>query len=230
MCGCVFGCGVRERFFVRHLAGWCINVTHASTAGRQIYDTLGTCTFLSLHCCRLLTFCQSVCCYGNAPLPFSDQNPNLNPPPSPYNYPSLPPSLPPSLAHTDFPSLYDSMYCLIMWPSSQVGKQSTDHNNTSTQTPKQSSSPTKKIFTREEILVVVSKKKQHVVWKEKIYFSPVSQNNESKSNELSQIMSVWKTLLLYLLPPLLCDWLTSRLHVVPLSLHAHIHAHPTHRP
>lgn len=80
----------------------------------------------------------------------------------------------PCLAHTDFPSLYDSMYCLIIGPSSQVGKESTDHKNKSTQTPKQSLSPTK-IYTWEEILVEVSRKNQHVVWKEKVYFSPISQ-------------------------------------------------------
>lgn len=117
MCGYVFGCRVRERFFVRCLAGWCINVTHASTVGRQIYDTLGTCTFLSLHCCRLLTFCQSVCCYGNTPLPFSDQNPNLNPPTlhlplSPHSYSSSSFSL--SFAHTHFPFLYMTL-CTVLY-------------------------------------------------------------------------------------------------------------------
>jgi len=130
MCGYGFVCGVRERFFVRCLAGWCINVTHASTVGRQIYDTLGTCTFLSLHCCRLLTFCQSVCCYGNTPLPFSDQNPNLNPPTLLFPHTAIPPL---SLAHTHFPFLYDSMHSLVTWPQNFTSMTKITH--TSTQTP-----------------------------------------------------------------------------------------------
>lgn len=133
------------------LAGWCINVTHASTVGRQIYDTLGTCTFLSLHCSRLLTFCQSVCCYGNTPLPFSDQNPNLNPltlhlPLSPHRYSSSCCSLSLCLFRPhSFPLfIYDSMHCLVTWTEMFRSKKGQHrlHTYTSTQTLDCSLSPT----------------------------------------------------------------------------------------
>ncbi len=167
------------------LAGWCINVTHASTVGRKIYDTLGTCTFLSLHCCRLLIFCQSVCCYGNTPLPFSDQNPNLNPttlhlPLSPHSYASSSCSL--SFAHTNYPFLYRAL-CSVYNMAKFFRKGST--GRTHTQAHKLL------IGTRhpqvQEILVLVSRRKQLVIWRKRdIWFLPFRESNLNESLKTCQ--------------------------------------------
>ncbi len=134
---------------------------------------------------RLLIFCQSVCCYGNTPLPFSDQNPNLNPttlhlPLSPHSYASSSCSL--SFAHTNYP-FYIGLYALFsnMAKIFQKG-QHRSHTYTSTQTLDRNSSPTST-----GNISIGKQEKQLVIWRKRdIWFLPFRKSNLNESLKICQ--------------------------------------------
>ena len=153
---------------------------------RQIYDTLGTCSFLSLHCCRLLTFCKSVCCYDN-PLPH-----------------------------------LLTVSCFVMWSVLYNGNTQDKCTSYTVFISLKARSQPRRKWRKQETRTLMERNEQ--AWS-------YGQGEHKKMQEEKYSQDKVKTKTPFVLTsPLLCDWLTRwRLHVVPLPLHAHIHAHSTHR-
>lgn len=157
------------------------------------------------------------------PSPSPTKTPISIPPPSICLLPhtAIPSRLSLSLAHTYFP--LSIWLCLVTWPEMCRNKKGMDY--TAHKHLAQSFSPT-----GPGNISIDKKEKAACCSVQKTFPSHFTKANQINCWKHDTIHGCLVTLLLYLLPPLLCDWLTRRLHVVPLSLHAHIHSHPTHRP